>query len=576
MRTLLDFVLDEVLGEGTNAVVHRARRLPGGETVALKCPRHDTEAASAALEREAGLLGRLRHPNVARLIELVRMSDTDPAVAVAIELIDGPSLSELSATTPIEPERLAGVGADVARGLEALHDAGIIHGDVKPANVLIRSTGQAVLVDLDAAVDSEYAPTGSRSIRATTRFAAPEVLERGDRTAASDVWSLAATLLACVGGGEDPPPSTIGELPADLRQILDASLAVDPGDRPTLTQLIDGLDRASSKTARAPATTAQPPSVTAGRHGVGLGAEAATTLAAVPKLMAGAGIGEPGDRRDTGDRLRGGDPTVVWRPTCARHTALPRTPSTPRRSGVPATRGRIGLTLAGVALGAVGAIVLLAWVSDAVRGPRPTLAASPSPAHDPGVEPTGARDQDDARHQPADRDEPEPDASDGAEANDASGSTTLPATPEPLPRCVPDDDEGGGANEGAGPAPGEASSEVRHLHADLRAERCTRMVSWDPVSARATVWWPEGVRRYAFGQPGDQLVLGDWDGDGRATPALYRPSTGETFTFAGWAESDAPLPSAEVQDTGIRDGRPVARTAVPGTADHLIIEEPER
>jgi hypothetical protein len=65
-------------------------------------------------------------------------------------------------------------------------------------------------------------------------------------------------------------------------------------------------------------------------------------------------------------------------------------------------------------------------------------------------------------------------------------------------------------------------------------------VRWDPVTATATVAHDGESRRYVLGVPGDQLVLGDWDGDRVRTPALYRSTTGEVWAFDRWAAEGAP------------------------------------
>jgi hypothetical protein len=84
------------------------------------------------------------------------------------------------------------------------------------------------------------------------------------------------------------------------------------------------------------------------------------------------------------------------------------------------------------------------------------------------------------------------------------------------------------------------------------------MVEWDPAAAVATVTTDAGPTRYRLGRPGDSLLVGDWDGDGSLTPALYRPATGEVFTFDAWAAGRAAVRRAPVagRATVVRsDGR---------------------
>ncbi|MGZ4728670.1 MAG: protein kinase domain-containing protein, partial [Acidimicrobiales bacterium] len=166
---------------------------------------------------------------------------------------------------------------------------------------------------------------------------------------------------------------------------------------------------------------------------------------------------------------------------------VPAPPPPPRRSGEP-VRWRPGIAAISVGATALVALVLLAMV---VAWPRPT----PSPAR--------AADRADETVE-ADR---EP---------CAGSSTEVPAGAVAV----------AGDPEGAG---------------------CTVDVLWWPDRAEAERPDPSGARRrFALGQPGDQLLLGDWDGDGRDTPALYSPSTGAVTRFDGWARAGEALPGSVV------------------------------
>ena len=78
---------------------------------------------------------------------------------------------------------------------------------------------------------------------------------------------------------------------------------------------------------------------------------------------------------------------------------------------------------------------------------------------------------------------------------------------------------------------------------------------------------------YVLGDPGDQLLVGDWDADGVATPALYRPSTGVLATFGAWPSDDGGEVTAESRDTGIRGGRAELRRQ-PGEPDAVAVTPP--
>jgi hypothetical protein len=104
----------------------------------------------------------------------------------------------------------------------------------------------------------------------------------------------------------------------------------------------------------------------------------------------------------------------------------------------------------------------------------------------------------------------------------------------------------------------------------------TAPVELDPIrlGAPPEVELPDG-RRFAIGAPGDWLVVGDWDCDGEASPAIYRPSTGVVYEFRRWA-TDGPLESATAWRTGVVAGTPVVETAAPAgrsrSCDHLTVQ----
>jgi Protein kinase domain len=120
----------------------------------------------------------------------------------------------------------------------------------------------------------------------------------------------------------------------------------------------------------------------------------------------------------------------------------------------------------------------------------------------------------------------------------------------------------------AAPPPPPVAAGGTLLHGPIGPGGCPGAVAWDPARAVASV----GGTRFRIGSPGDALLVGDWDGDGRATPALYRPSTGEVLTFGAWpaggdVASDPPA-AAPVGGTArvVRDG-PLDRVEVTGAGE---------
>ena len=102
---------------------------------------------------------------------------------------------------------------------------------------------------------------------------------------------------------------------------------------------------------------------------------------------------------------------------------------------------------------------------------------------------------------------------------------------------------------------------------------CTIAVLWWPDRAEADRPDPDGTRhRFAMGRPGDQLLLGDWDGDGLDTPALYDPTSGTVTRFDGWAPSGATLPGAVVASQAPLGG--LARTDRGADPDTIAVDPP--
>jgi hypothetical protein len=105
--------------------------------------------------------------------------------------------------------------------------------------------------------------------------------------------------------------------------------------------------------------------------------------------------------------------------------------------------------------------------------------------------------------------------------------------------------------------------------ADLYAEDCSVEIRWWPSRAEAEIVEGPATGRFRLGQRGDDLLLGDWDGDGDAEPALYRPTTGELFTWSSWPVDGAATKSTPRRDTGIVGGEP--RVVVDGSSHDIEV-----
>ncbi len=216
---------------------------PEGE-VALKVARGPSYFA--ALAHEAEILRRCAHPNVVRLLGSAANGEW-----LAMERAQGSLLDQWAATQDFEA--MIAVARGVCAALRHLHAIGVVHGDVKPANVLVGEQGEPLLVDLGIAT---LQGEDRKGFRGTLGFVAPELLRGESPQPASDLYGLGATLYACIADrppfvAPDPaaltylplvslpaPPSAFRpEVPAALNRLVLSLLARDPKRRPSLNDV---------------------------------------------------------------------------------------------------------------------------------------------------------------------------------------------------------------------------------------------------------------------------------------------------------------------------------------------------
>ncbi|MET9439523.1 serine/threonine-protein kinase [Streptomyces sp. NPDC006610] len=233
------------LGEGGMGTVWRARDEVLHREVAVKevrapagLPAADVERMYARLEREAWAAARITSRNVVTVYD-VAAEEGRPWIVM--ELVRGISLAELlEAEGPLTPRRAAHIGAEVLAALRAAHGAGVLHRDVKPANVLLSNDGRVVLTDFGIAmVEGSSALTMTGELIGSPEFLAPERALGRRPGPESDLWSLGVLLYAAVEGGtpfrQDTPLST-------LRAIVDEELP-PPRRAGPLATVIAGLLR---------------------------------------------------------------------------------------------------------------------------------------------------------------------------------------------------------------------------------------------------------------------------------------------------------------------------------------------
>ncbi|MFF1833998.1 protein kinase [Streptomyces sp. NPDC058231] len=239
------------LGQGGMGVVWRARDELLGREVAVKevrapsgLPSSDIQRLYARLEREAWAAARVSHRNVVTVYD-VATEDSRPWIVM--ELIRGLALSDvLDAEGPMAPRRAAHIGAEVLAALRSAHDAGVLHRDVKPGNVLIANDGRVVLTDFGIAmVEGTSALTMTGELIGSPEFLAPERALGRTPGPESDLWSLGVLLYAATEGNspfrqntplntlravvdeELPPPRRAGP----LAPVVEGLLRKDPAER---------------------------------------------------------------------------------------------------------------------------------------------------------------------------------------------------------------------------------------------------------------------------------------------------------------------------------------------------------
>ncbi|MFI7026764.1 serine/threonine-protein kinase [Micromonospora sp. NPDC049900] len=149
--------------------------------------------------REARTAARLNHPNVVRVYDVVSDGGTP---WIVMEYVPSRTLQDVLDTDgPLPPRRAARIGLALLEALQAAHSAGVLHRDVKPANVLLAHDGRVLLTDFGLAVfDGDGAMTGAGTILGSPQYVAPERAAEGVSSTPADLWSLGATLYAAVEG----------------------------------------------------------------------------------------------------------------------------------------------------------------------------------------------------------------------------------------------------------------------------------------------------------------------------------------------------------------------------------------
>jgi serine/threonine protein kinase len=248
-----------VLARGGYATVYRAVQESVGREVAVKVENRilDNERDQRRFLREARAAGRMSgHPHVVDLFDCGMTDHGHPYLIM--ELCDG-SYAERMRDCPLSAVEARDVGVKIADALADSHHLGVLHRDVKPANILLTRFGEPALADFGLAVLAEVRDSSITLEVLTPAYAAPEMFQHGAPSPAVDVYALCATLYAVMRGkpprwrdDRDPSLLTLMELftqpvpdipgvPPALMDVLRAGMAGDPADRPSAAQLRDWL-----------------------------------------------------------------------------------------------------------------------------------------------------------------------------------------------------------------------------------------------------------------------------------------------------------------------------------------------
>ena len=237
-----DFRIESIAGRGGMGVVYRAVQLDLGRPVALKLIAADRAADPAFRERfqrESRLAALIDHPNV---VPVHGAGEADGQLYLVMRYVPGTDLHRLlKHEGPLPPMRAAEVVVQVAAALDAAHAAGLVHRDVKPANVLIAGDDHAYLGDfgLTRLLSSEEQLTETGQWLGTTDFSSPEQLQGQRVDARADIYSLGCVLHAALFG---KPPYPRATMPATLLAHLQ-----DPIPRPSESGAPAGFDRVMAR-----------------------------------------------------------------------------------------------------------------------------------------------------------------------------------------------------------------------------------------------------------------------------------------------------------------------------------------
>lgn len=248
-----------LVGTGGMGEVYRARDTRLGREVAIKVLPPATvedEIARARLLREARMACRLNHPGICTIYDV---GESEGRAYIAMELVEGRSLDAVLAGGPLPVEQVRSFGRQLAEALAHAHEHGVVHRDLKSANVVVTATGRVKVLDFGlakplageepeaAATRSQPSLTAAGTLAGTLAYMAPEQLRGRPADERSDIWALGVVLYEMLAGTRpfrgdtgyelsaailnEPAPALPGTVPPALAAVVGRCLARDPDGR---------------------------------------------------------------------------------------------------------------------------------------------------------------------------------------------------------------------------------------------------------------------------------------------------------------------------------------------------------
>ena len=247
------------LGSGGMGAVYRAEDTTLHRTVALKFLPESvahTEKVCERLKREASTASALNHPNICTIYEV---GEDAGEMFIAMEYIEGCTLAELIRQGPLPTDRVLRYSSQISSALAHAHEKGVIHGDLKPLNIIVTPGGEAKILDFGLArrsnpvefdrktLETTALSEGDVALAGTFPYMAPEQIEGSDASARTDIWSFGIVLYEMISGTRafeganlfllcnailrDPPRPLPPIVPAGLKTVVSRCLEKEPERR---------------------------------------------------------------------------------------------------------------------------------------------------------------------------------------------------------------------------------------------------------------------------------------------------------------------------------------------------------